>query len=69
MSEPLKVSDTIRLPTEAQLAGMLCVWNHMATEDPIDGSQNWWAFSEIARAMLGGVTGGRTELAPIDGTA
>jgi hypothetical protein len=61
MNNPLKVSETIRLPSERQLAGMLCLWNDITPVDPIDGSENWWAFGDIARAMLAGVTGGRVE--------
>lgn len=54
---------------EHQLAGLLCILNDIAADDPDDGSPNWWMFAADARKMLATVDYERYETVPMSSAA
>ena len=39
------------VPTIKGMAYFLCIINRMSAVEPVDGSQNWWVFNDIAERM------------------
>ena len=49
---PLETAKPMKMFTEEQLASLLCILNNIQPVDDMDGSPNWWMFSNKAKAMI-----------------